>query len=91
MKLREKIWDVLMITFGTFVVAASVYFFMIPSGVSVGSVSGLSMILANFIPLTVATISFIINAVLLVLGFLFIRKRFWSQNGIYHIIVTYYA
>ena len=49
---KEAIWDFLMITFGTVIVAASVFFFLVPSNVSVGSISGLAIVLSNFIPLS---------------------------------------
>ena len=65
-----------MITAATFVVAAAVYFFLIPSGVSVGSISGLAMLLGNVIPLPISVLTFILNAALLVVGFLFIGREF---------------
>ena len=65
-----------MITFGTAVIAAAVYFFMMPSGVSIGSVSGMAIILAHFLPLPVSAITMFFNAGLLLLGFLFIGREF---------------
>ena len=71
-----------MITAATFVVAAAVYFFLIPSGVSVGSISGLAMLLGNVVPLPISVLTFILNAALLVVGFLFIA-RVRRQDGVY--------
>lgn len=71
-----------MITAATFVVAAAVYFFLIPSGVSVGSISGLAMLLGNVIPLPISVLTFILNAALLVVGFLY-RTRVRRQDGVY--------
>ena len=67
---RHNIKDFLIITGGTAIVAAAVYFFMLPSHVSVGSATALAMVLSNFIPLPVSVITFIMNVVLLILGFL---------------------
>lgn len=52
-KSMRVIREYTMITAATFVVAAAVYFFLIPSGVSVGSISGLAMLLGNVIPLPI--------------------------------------
>lgn len=76
MKKMSRIKEFLIITFATFIVAAAVFFFLIPSHVSVGSVSGLAMVLANVIPLNISVITFILNALLLVVGFLLIGSEF---------------
>lgn len=64
------------ITAGTAIVAIAVYFFMLPSHVSVGSVSALAMVLSNFIALPISVISMILNIALLVLGFLLVDNDF---------------
>ena len=64
------------ITIATAIVAASVFFFLVPSHVSVGSISGLAIVLANFIPLSVSALTMIMNVVLLVVGFLLVGREF---------------
>ena len=76
MKKQSVFKDFLIITFATLIVAAAVFFFLIPSHVSVGSVSGLAMVLANVIPLNISVITFILNGLLLVVGFLLIGSEF---------------
>lgn len=76
MKISEAIKEFLIITAATLIVAAAVFFFLIPSHVSVGSISGLAMILENIIPLNISVITFILNAVLLIVGFLLIGREF---------------
>ena len=68
--------DFIKITLGTFIISAAVYFFMIPSNVTVGSASALALVLSNFIPLPVSAITFIINMILLIIGFFCISKEF---------------
>ena len=69
MKKWETIREFIMITFATVIVAAAVFFFLMPSHVSVGSISGLAIVLGNFVPLKISAITFILNMFLLVLGF----------------------
>ena len=60
MKLRNTLKEFAIITFGTIIVATAVFFFMLPSHVSVGSVSAFAMVLSNFIPLPISVISLVI-------------------------------
>jgi len=68
------------IILGLAIVAAAVFFFMLPSHVSVGSASALAMILSNFIPLPVSVITLLMNIVLLIIGFLFIGPEFGGKT-----------
>lgn len=68
------------ITLGTAIVAAAVFFFLVPSKLSVGSVSGLAIVLANVIPLPVSAITMALNVLFLVLGFLLIGGEFGAKT-----------
>ena len=76
MKIRKTIEEFLIITVGTVIVAAAVFFFMLPSRVSVGSGAALAMVLSNFIPLSVSTITLIMNVGLLIIGFILVGPEF---------------
>ena len=76
MKLRDTVKEFAVITVGVAIVAAAVFFFMLPSHVSVGSATALAMVLSNFIPLPVSVITFVFNVGLLVIGFLLIGPEF---------------
>lgn len=64
------------ITFADFLVACAVYFFMLPSHLTIGSVTALAMVFQNLIPLNVSTITFIVDAALLAFAFITIGKDF---------------
>ena len=76
MNLRQNLKEFGIITVGTTIVAIAVFFFMLPSHVSVGSGAALAMVLSNFIPLSVSTIALIMNVGLLIIGFLLIGPEF---------------
>ncbi len=80
MKRKEAVKEIFLITAGTAIVAAAVFFFLIPSSVPVGSISGLAIVLGNFIPMKISAITFVLNLVLLVLGFLFIGREFGAKT-----------
>jgi len=77
---RRSLKEFVQIVVGLAIVAAAVYFFMLPSHVSVGSASALAMILSNFIPLPVSAITLIMNIVLLILGYLLIGPEFGGKT-----------
>ena len=58
------------------IIAAAVYFFLVPSHASVSSISGLGIVLSNFIPLPLSVITMIMNVVLLLIGFVTCGKEF---------------
>ena len=72
----DNLKEIAVMTIAVGIIAAAVYFFLIPSGVSVGSISGLAMLLGNVVPLPISVLTFILNAALLVVGFLFIGREF---------------
>ena len=78
--MKNRIREILRICVGTLIVACAVYFFMLPSQVSVGSGAALAMILSNFIPLPVSAITLILNVFLLVIGFLLIGPEFGAKT-----------
>lgn len=76
MKYKAFLKEFSLITTGNVIAAAAVYFFMLPSHVSVGSASALAMVLSNFIHLPVSAIALIMNVGLLIIGFALIGPEF---------------
>ena len=68
------------ITVGTGIIAAAVYFFMLPSHLSVGSASALAMVISNFVPLPISVITLVLNVTLLIIGFLLIGPEFGAKT-----------
>lgn len=64
------------LTVAVAIIAAAVYFFLVPSQTSVSSISGLGIVLSHFVPLPLSAITMILNIVLLVIGFLTCGKEF---------------
>ena len=76
MKALGVVKEYLTITIGVAVAALAIFFFLVPSNVTVGSVSGLGIVLEKLLPFKLSTITFVINAVLLLIGFIFIGRDF---------------
>ena len=77
---KSALKEFALITFGTAVITAGVFFFMQPANLAMGSVAGLAVVLQQFVPLSVAVISLIVNIILLLLGFLLVGREFVGKT-----------
>ena len=72
--------ETLILTVTMAIIAASVYFFLVPSHNSVIIISGLGIVLSNFIPLPLSAITMIMNIILLIIGFFTCGKEFGTKT-----------
>ncbi len=78
----KKFWiELLIMTIGMLITAASVYYFLVPSKLIVGTISGLSIVLCSIfgemgINISLSVTIMVINAVLLILAYFLIGKEF---------------
>ncbi len=77
---KSALKEFALITFGTAVITAGVFFFMQPANLAMGSVAGLAVVLQRFVTLSVAVISLIVNIILLLLGFLLVGREFVGKT-----------
>ena len=73
---KSIIKETSILTVAVAIIAAAVYFFLVPSHASVSSISGLCIVLSNFIPLPLSAITMILNVVLLIIGFFTCGREF---------------
>lgn len=78
--MKRIIKEYAIVTVGTFLVSAAIFFFMIPSKIAVGSISGLSVMLSHVVPIPVSAWMLLFNAVLLVIGFLLLGREFGAKT-----------
>lgn len=76
LKDTQILLEILILTAAVAIIAAAVYFFLVPSHTSVSSISGLGIVLSNFVPLPLSTITMILNVVLLIIGFFTCGREF---------------
>ena len=68
--------ETVILTVAVAIIAAAVYFFLVPSHTSVSSISGLGIVLSNFVPLPLSVITMLLNVVLLIIGFFTCGREF---------------
>ncbi|MBQ7796259.1 MAG: YitT family protein [Lachnospiraceae bacterium] len=74
--MKEKIKSLLTILMGTVIITIGIHFFMAPNHFVCGSITGLAVVLVNFIPVSLSTMTLILNIICIVLAFTFIDKEF---------------
>ena len=82
--------EFVLILFGMFLMSAAVYYEMMPNNLVLGSLSGLVMVLAHFIPFKISTLTFVINVVLLIIGYVFIGKEFGIKTVLTSLMLPMY-
>ena len=70
MNVKSIIKELFVLTIATLIIGVAVFFFLMPSHASVSSISGFAIVLTNFMPFSVATITMVLNVVLLIIGFI---------------------
>ena len=87
MKGKNVIREFILLTLGNLIISASVYYLMMPSQIVVGSISGLVMVLSNFLPFKISTMTMVLNVSLLILGFFLIGGNFGIKTVYSSVII----
>ena len=82
--------EIFILTVAVAIIAAAVYFFLVPSHTSVSSISGLGIVLTNFIPLPLSAISMILNIALLIIGFSTCGREFGVKTVYTSIMLPFF-
>ena len=75
-RIKSLIKDLPILTIGMFIGALAVHFFLIPSKLIVGSITGLSIVINLLTSIPLPLLIFVINALLLILSYFLIGKEF---------------
>lgn len=77
---KQTLKEYLFIAIGSFFVSIGVYYFMVPENLATGGISGLSIVLNNYIDIPISIINLSLNLILFVLGFIFLGKEFGGKT-----------
>lgn len=87
---KKIIKEYFMIALGTLIMSAGVYYFLVADNLVSGGVSGLAIVIHSLIPLPVSAITFMLNAVLLIIGFIFLGKEFGVKTIYSTVLFSFY-
>ncbi|MBP3488625.1 MAG: YitT family protein [Roseburia sp.] len=75
-RVKRTLEEYVVLTVATLVLVVGVYVFKFPNNFSFGGVTGIAVVLSALMPATPGNITFIINMLLLVVGFFFLGRSF---------------
>lgn len=87
-KIRRIAEEYIILTIATLILVLGVYVFKFPNNFSFGGVTGIAIVLSAFLPTTPGNINFMINMLLLLLGFLFLGKQFGIKTAYVSILMS---
>lgn len=77
---KQTLKEYFFIAAGSFFVSVGVYYFMVPENLATGGISGLSIVLSNYINIPISIINFSLNLILFIMGFIFLGKEFGGKT-----------
>ncbi len=77
---KRRFLELVLITFGVFLMGFGFYFFSMPNNLIIGGVSGLGVILTEALGLDVALLILIMNVIMLILGLAYYGKSFFLKT-----------
>lgn len=77
---RNIVKETILIAIGSFIVALGMYYFLVPENLATGGVSGLAIVLNYYLPFPISLTNFILNLMLLIVGFIFLGKEFGGKT-----------
>lgn len=86
----NPVYETIMMTFCAMLIAVGNHFFRFPNNFTFGGVTGIAVVLQYYVPLSTATINFIISNLLLILGFLLLGRGFGIKTAYVSLILSFF-
>ena len=87
-KMKEKLKHFSLLTASTLIMAVGTYFFKFTNNFTFGGITGLAVLVADKTSISASDFSFIVNMLLLVLGFVVLGKKFAAKTAYCSILLS---
>ena len=86
--MKEKIKHFSLLTVSTLIMAVGTYFFKFTNNFTFGGITGLAVLVADKTSISASDFSFIVNMLLLILGFIVLGKKFAAKTAYCSILLS---
>lgn len=86
MKLKLKNFSLL--TISTLIMAVGIYFFKFANNFTFGGITGIAVLVAKFLPISASDFSFVVNILLLIIGWIVLGKSFAEKTAYSTILLS---
>ena len=87
-KMKDKLKHFSLLTVSTLIMAVGTYFFKFTNNFTFGGITGLAVLVADKTSISASDFSFIVNMLLLVLGFVVLGKKFAAKTAYCSILLS---
>lgn len=82
--MKSKLKNFSLLTISTLIMAVGIYFFKFANNFTFGGITGIAVLVAKFLPISASDFSFVVNILLLIIGWIVLGKSFAEKNSLQH-------
>ena len=86
--MKSKLKNFSLLTISTLIMAVGIYFFKFANNFTFGGITGIAVLVAKFLPISASDFSFVVNILLLIIGWIVLGKSFAEQKACSTILLS---
>ena len=86
--MKSKLSNFSLLTISTLIMAVGIYFFKFTNNFTFGGITGIAVLVAKFLPISASDFSFVVNILLLIIGWIVLGKSFAEKTAYSTILLS---
>lgn len=86
--MKSKLKNFSLFTISTLIMAVGIYFFKFTNNFTFGGITGIAVLVAKFLPISASDFSFVVNILLLIIGWIVLGKSFAEKTAYSTILLS---
>lgn len=86
--MKSKLKKFSLLTISTLIMAVGIYFFKFTNNFTFGGITGIAVLVAKFLPISASDFSFVVNILLLIIGWIVLGKSFAEKTAYSTILLS---
>ena len=86
--MKSKLKKFSLLTISTLIMAVGIYFFKFANNFTFGGITGIAVLVAKFLPISASDFSFVVNILLLIIGWIVLGKSFAEKTAYSTILLS---
>ena len=86
--MKSKLKNFSLLTISTLIMAVGIYFFKFANNSTFGCITGIAVLVAKFLPISASDFSFVVNILLLIIGWIVLGKSFAEKTAYSTILLS---
>ena len=86
--MKSKLKNFSLLTISTLIMAVGIYFFKFANNFTFGGITGIAVLVTKFLPISSSDFSFVVNILLLIIGWIVLGKSFAEKTAYSTILLS---